>query len=408
MVRAPLVETDADGDAGTVAVSSARELAKLSTERLMDLAEETSRQMAALTARFLQVTAELDRREGWRKEGATSLEAWIVERCGTSVPTARGFAHVGERLFDLPHLAAGLAEGSLSFDKVRAVVDAATPETDRELTQRAAGSTVRELGEVARMERGVDPRNERRDYEARSVRFNDTFRTVTAQLPQETYVEVRTCLETRAKQLESDGETAWDQRVADAFVSLVRAVAGGNTAGRGPTPLRTVVVHVPLKALLDEGGAGSGAVEPSELAGELERGGLLSSEMVQRLACDATLVIAVDDDVGHTMYEGRQRRFPSATQSREIRRRDRHCRFPGCTNAIFVNAHHIVPWRPDGVTDLPNLALICEHHHRLLHSKQWTMSGDANRELTFVGPSGRVMTSKPSPLWTKGPGTRSG
>jgi hypothetical protein len=28
------------------------------------------------------------------------------------------------------------------------------------------------------------------------------------------------------------------------------------------------------------------------------------------------------------------------------------------------------------------------------------MTGDANEELTFVGPSGRVMTTRPSPLWT--------
>jgi hypothetical protein len=36
------------------------------------------------------------------------------------------------------------------------------------------------------------------------------------------------------------------------------------------------------------------------------------------------------------------------------------------------------------------------------------MSGDANAELTFVGPSGRVMTSRPSPLWNRvtEPGTK--
>ena len=38
------------------------------------------------------------------------------------------------------------------------------------------------------------------------------------------------------------------------------------------------------------------------------------------------------------------------------------------------------------------------------------MSGDANEELTFGGPSGRIMTlSRPSPLWTRvtaaGPGS---
>jgi hypothetical protein len=28
------------------------------------------------------------------------------------------------------------------------------------------------------------------------------------------------------------------------------------------------------------------------------------------------------------------------------------------------------------------------------------MSGDANAELMFVGPTGRAMTSRPSPMWT--------
>ena len=123
-------------------------------------------------------------------------------------------------------------------------------------------------------------------------------------------------------------------------------------------------------------------------------------ETVRRMACDATLAVAIDDDVGHTMYEGRSRRWPSDSQRREIMRRDRHCRFPGCTNVTFTNVHHVVPWKPGGRTDLDNLALLCAHHHHRVHSRQWTMSGDANGALTFVGSTGRVMTSRPSPLWT--------
>ena len=68
-------------------------------------------------------------------------------------------------------------------------------------------------------------------------------------------------------------------------------------------------------------------------------------------------------------------------------RRDRHCRFPGCTNVTFTNVHHVVAWKPGGRTDLDNLALACLHHHHLVHSNQgWTMSGNANTELTFVRP----------------------
>ena len=141
---------------------------------------------------------------------------------------------------------------------------------------------------------------------------------------------------------------------------------------------------------------------PSTLAGELEYGGLIDGETVQRIACDATIAVGVDDDVGHTMYEGRARRFPTEAQRREVMRRDRHCRFPGCTNVTFTNVHHIVAWKPGGRTDLDNLALVCVFHHGMVHrNKGWTMSGNANEELTFVGPSGRVMTSRPSPLWTR-------
>jgi hypothetical protein len=101
------------------------------------------------------------------------------------------------------------------------------------------------------------------------------------------------------------------------------------------------------------------------------------------------------------MYEGRARRFPSDAQRREVMRRDRQCRFPGCPNVTFTNVHHIVAWKPGGRTDLDNLALLCVFHHGMVHRKGWTMAGNANAELTFCGPSGRVMTSRPSPLWTR-------
>jgi hypothetical protein len=374
-------------------------IARLSTSELMEEAAATSRQLASLAGRIVLLAAELDRREGWRDEGATSVEAWLAERCNVSAATARAWAHVGERLFDLPQLADGLCEGQVSFDQVRAVVDAATPDSERSFLAQASECSVRQLSELAKAppHAAATTTTSAHDHDMRSVRFNDAHRTMTAQLPAETYAEVRAGLESTARQVPSDGETRWDQRLADALVVLVRA--GGNPSRRTadpapvPTPGRYVVVaHVPLATLTDE---------DCELAGELEHHGLIDAGTVRRLACDASVVVALDDDVGHTMYEGRARRDPTPTQRRELWRRDRHCRFPGCPNATFVHPHHIAPWKPGGRTDLPNLVLLCEHHHRRLHSKEWTMAGDANEELRFVGPSGRVMTSRPSPLWTR-------
>jgi len=62
------------------------------------------------------------------------------------------------------------------------------------------------------------------------------------------------------------------------------------------------------------------------------------------------------------------------------------------------------PGNRTGVQTSTILALLCEYHHRRMHTKEWTMSGDANEELTFVGPTGRAMTSRPSPMWTAATG----
>jgi hypothetical protein len=369
--------------------------AALSNDELAEGLDRLFRQKAAVEGAIVVLFGEVGRREAYRDDGATSPEAWAVERFGVSTPTARAYAHLAEKAWDIPHLVDGLYGGELSFDKVRAVADLATPETDQDLRDQARECSVRQLADLARLQQAPRATAAASDHDRRFLRFNDRFRTMTVQLPPESYSETRACVEARARRIPSDGETPWDQRRCDAFVEMVRSsLRGAAGSGAATTSPYFVVAHVPLDALVDRSGRTTG------LAGELERGGLISCDTVQRIACDATIVIGVDDDVGHTMYEGRARREPTDAQQREVRRRDRHCRFPVCTNETFTNIHHVVPWKPDGRTDIDNLALLCLHHHHLVHSRGWTMSGDANQALTFVRGSGRVMTSRPSPMWT--------
>ena len=363
--------TTAPAPAPTSTPMSASQVAKLSTERIMELFAESAAAMASLAGLICLLGGELERREGFRVDGATSLESWIVARTGVSAPTARAYSQVGKRLFDLPHLSDALSAGRVSFDKVRAVAGVATPESDADLAETAAELSVRDLAELARSARRPGRAETRSEQEARSLRCNDTLRTVNAQLPQAAYVEVRNALEARAKQVGSDGETRWDQRMADALVSLVRSGArpgsgsgsgsgsnsgpgsnsgsGSGSGSGGPPSPYTVVAHVPLEVLLDES---------SELCGELERGGLISADVVRRLACDAKLIIAVDDDVGHTLYEGRQVRAATPTQRREIMRRDRHCRFPGCGHVLFWIPHHIKEWVARPGEDRPRQSVL--------------------------------------------------
>jgi hypothetical protein len=366
--------------------------------------KEDWRLIGAAQARFIVRLAESNKREMFRDDGATSPEAWVAERFGVSVPTARSLSLVADKAQGLPHLVGSLWEGDISFDKVRAVVDVATCETDRELCDEAKERSVRELVEVARdaaaRVRSASASPSRSEHDSRYLRFNDGHRTMSLQVPKEEYARTKACVDAWAAALPSDEKAPLDQRRCDGFLRIMDSATPGAGGGAASDPATApnpffVVAHVPLEALVEESG------KASELAGELEHHGLIDVETVQRIACDATVVVAVDDEAGHTMYEGRARRFPSGAQRREIIRRDRHCRYPGCTNVTFTNVHHIVPWKPGGGTDLPNLVLLCRHHHGVVHRKGWSLSGDANQELSIKTPTGRVMVSRPSPLWAR-------
>ncbi len=154
-----------------------------------------------------------------------------------------------------------------------------------------------------------------------------------------------------------------------------------------------MVIHLDYEASAGQRGHRGGRV-----AG---RFGLISAATAQRIACGADIAVAFDDEDGHTMFEGRTQRFASATQRHEIWRRDRRCRFPGCGHTKFMVVHHLEEWEHGGLTDLWNLVWLCEYHHHRVHRLGWRVLGDANAESTFIGPDGRAMTSRPSPLWTK-------
>jgi hypothetical protein len=71
---------------------------------------------------------------------------------------------------------------------------------------------------------------------------------------------------------------------------------------------------------------------------------------------------------------GRSSRTVTPAQLKALQVRDGGCVHPGCTRTpAFCDAHHIHHWAHGGATDLPNLILLCRHHHRTLHSRHWTL-----------------------------------
>ncbi len=332
--------------------------------------------MSAHHRQLLASVAELDRRKAWRADGATSMVAWLVQRVGVTAATAREWVTAGSKLETLPEIGNALAQGKLSFDQVKPLVEVAKPETDATLAEQATHWSAKQVRELA-----IDARRETDGqaasfYNRRFLRFDDRRRAFAGVLPADQYATVKSALTSRASQRLRD-RTPFDQRMADALVEVCTGDGHSGKSGAGGTARSTVIVHADLRFLAGgDGGA------------ELDVLGPVSVEVARRLAGDAQVIVSADSADGRSLDQGRARRSPTESQRIEIRRRDKGCRFPGCTHTEFTAAHHVVHWANGGRTDMANLAELCDQHHRAVHELGWRVSGDANVELRFESPTG--------------------
>src|SRR5204862_1631574 len=116
----------------------------------------------------------------------------------------------------------------------------------------------------------------------------------------------------------------------------------------------------------------------------LDDGPAVAPETARRIGCDGS-VVAISHRNGQTIRVGRKTRTIPPALRRALSARDRGCRFPGCENHRFVDAHHVHHWALGGSTGLDNLVLLCRRHHRLGHEGGYAI--DERRR--FYDPWGR-------------------
>jgi hypothetical protein len=86
---------------------------------------------------------------------------------------------------------------------------------------------------------------------------------------------------------------------------------------------------------------------------------------------------------------------------RAVTIRDRHCRFPGCSQPPSVSqVHHLRPRARGGPTSLGNLALLCRFHHLIaIHRWGWILSLHPDGTTTATHPDGRTLGGSSPPRW---------
>ena len=173
------------------------------------------------------------------------------------------------------------------------------------------------------------------------------------------------------------------QRRADALVMMAEHyLCSAATDGVSLSSLKgfercQLVVHVHQAALTPVEGTEKSTVKGTENTIQPDAnldGRWIDQNAALRLACDASVLLVEQDDVGNVLDIGRRSRTIPAAMARALSIRDGGCQFPGCSESRYVEGHHIKHWAQGGETKLDNLVTLCRFHHRELHREKFSLS----------------------------------
>ena len=322
---------------------------------------------------------------------------------------AREHVRVAHQLKELPLVREAFSRGELSYCKVRALTRAATPATEAALLEIARHATGAQLEKLMRCYAGALSATlgaAQRALERRYLRWNwedDGSLRLEARLPADDGAVVLNAL----RAAEEQRPERHDVRGADAGVArrcAPRGCAGGAGAigasrERSPVALEPgceLVVHVDVDTLAAD--EVRRALPRSRTGPTLAPRNSSGGSVATRAWCGSSSGMG-----GLTVgrRRGRSRRRCGA----RLRSRDAGCRFPGCTHARFIHAHHIKARAKGGPTTLENLVQLCSYHHRLVHEgrfpggvvRAWLRCGSG-------GLDGRVVAPAPECRPGAGPG----
>ncbi len=351
-----------------------------------------------LEAVFASGVRSFDRSGEYKADGALTVTEWLRWKCKLSGGAAAERVEIAHQLEKLPKTEAAFASGDVGYQHVAVIARAAehvgaaaVRNEEASLLQAAQTMDPGKFTSVAKnfehrvdAEGALDEAN--RAHARRYLHLGepqDGMVRIDGLLDAEGGATVRTALQAFMKPMKDD-ERTFGQRQHDALIELCRHGAGGKRDGAGPRP--QLIIRASLDTLVGMPGAP---------AGELEGGGTVPAATVQRYACDTAIVrITGRGELEHELSHA-TRTIPPSTR-RALEARDQHCVFEGCDRRLsWCDGHHLVWWIKGGPTTLPNLALLCRPHHRMVHEEGWTLER-RDGGLKAIPPPRRVRPSSRS------------
>ena len=337
------------------------------------------------TCMLLEKIQQFDDQALYARFHCKSTAHWLNYACGIGHTAGREKVRVARALVELPEIRAAFRAGRVSYSKVRALTRIATAANEAELLNVAYHSTASQTECVIRNQRAVlraaNP-DTSADRSLSLVWQADGSISFRGRLSADGGALLLKALERCLEDVAGDDQTPAEVQRADALVVMAEHVLAGTSGSASCADRYQVSVHVSAESL-------RGMVDPDDPP-EIEGGGILALKTAERLSCDAGIVPIVESAEGEPLAIGRRRRTVPPALRRALQRRDKGCRFPGCEQTRFVDAHHIIHWAHGGETNLDNLVLLCRYHHRALHEGGYSISGKGNAML-FRDPAQRCI-----------------
>ncbi len=391
------------------------QLAELSDGQVKKQLSTWAGRIAAGEARLLAYIGELDVRKGWVEDGIVSCQAWLSWRLGMGLSAAYERLRVARALRRLPLTFAAFQAGTVSFSQVRALTRMPI-EGDEEaylsLARHASAAQLDRLaGGLRRAARLAEDAAKARKGEVvpdrgprASVRYDaDGDLLITLRLPAASGQQMLAALDAACADLDADAssQAAPDSSAEESrppraskgegFLALAKAYLQARAQTRPKRVRRDRAkltcqvdplsgwVRLPDEELLPPSVA---AAEGLTLPGGLRLRRLRRRDLTRHDA-------------------GRDRREPDQRLRDLIGAIDgERCRYPGCRHTRWLQAHHVWHWLLGGRTDLGNLILLCEQHHRFVHrEKTRLILNPRSRELQVETANGTPVPDRPRPPW---------
>ena len=369
-------------------------------------------------------------------------------------------------LRELPTIDASFERGQISYSKVRAMTRAATPENEAQLLNIARHGTAEHIERLVRVYRRcrkrakTSPGETERRREERFYCFDEDEETTVfgGRVSAEQGRLLMKALDAMVAEMEADeraagenvsaetsaagsgesvsaetstaasgknfsAETFSDDRSsiethepdqpplkplrvqrATALVHVAEHYLATRSRNSGATPLRSsdayqVFVHVNANDAHPDNRINGGHTTYTD-----DRR-CLAPHVARQMACDASRRTVLENERGEVLNIGRRSRIVPWHIAHALRIRDGGCRFPGCNQHRWTDAHHIRHWADGGETSLENLVTLCRYHHRELHRGEYRIERGAGGELIFVDAQQRAIPPAIHPQFGDEPGS---